>query len=229
MIKVSRTTKIHNPIKGYKNKYVPKGHVTQFFGENVELYMAAIGTNGHTGIDIVAPHGTPMYAVEGGIVCDVKEDPSGYGKHLRILTQSGDKIEREWTYGHNSANYVKIGDVVKAGQYIADMGNTGFVVSSFDKNAHGFWDRGGNNYAGTHLHLGLREFIYDKRGWRYNDKTPRITTLNYENGFKGSLDFEELFQDGVNGDFEILKRELEKSGEEDWYMKLIRGLRFFGH
>jgi len=197
--------KIHQPIKGYINKYYPTGHVSQFFGENVAMYMKAIGTNGHNGIDIVAPWGTPIYAVEDGIVCDVKNSAEGYGKHCRILSNGN-----EWTYGHASENLVTIGQQVKAGDIIQKMGNTGFVVSG----ATPYWKY--NPYAGTHLHLGLRKYkespIY---GWAYSNEAyikgvPKIEVLNHNNGFMGSVDFRDMLETtqtegGVVEDEEVIK------------------------
>jgi murein DD-endopeptidase MepM/ murein hydrolase activator NlpD len=204
--------------------------VTQWYGENVLLYLNAVKdangksllTKGHNGIDIIAPHGTPLYAVESGTVCEVKTDPSGYGKHLRFLTETGN----EWTYGHLSDIFVKIGDKIKVGQKICAMGNTGFVVS--DLNAGGYWVVGSNKYSGTHLHLGCRKYKLDKKGWRYNSLSPKITILNADNGSQGSIDFSDQFNpDSMMGDMEILKRELEGYGDEPWYMSFIRALKFF--
>lgn len=224
--------KIFNPIKGYINKKSPKGSVTQWFGENIALYASInIGlTKGHNGIDVVAPWGTPMYAVEGGIVCEVKTDPSGYGMHLRFLTQTGEKTEREWTYGHCSAIFVKIGDIIKPGQLIANMGNTGFVVS--DVNALGYWVKGSNKYSGTHLHLGCREIKYSKTGWRYNKLTPKFEVLNYDNGSLGAIDFADWFME-TGGDMEIIKRDLEgnnkqryASDDPEWWKNFLNLLAF---
>jgi len=212
---------ISNPIKGYINKKYPQGHISQGFGENPALYMAAVGIKSHNGIDIVAPYGTPIYAVEGGLVCEVKDDPSGYGRHCRILA-----ADKEWTYGHASKNLVKVGDIVKAGQKIQEMGNSGFVVSSI--NGAGFWVDGSNKYAGTHLHLTARKYKLDKKGWQYYPNTPKITILNYDNGWHGAYDFSNEFQtDPMLGDMEIFKRELETYGDEPWYIKFLRALRFF--
>jgi murein DD-endopeptidase MepM/ murein hydrolase activator NlpD len=175
--------KIHEPVKNYKHRKYPHGDISQFFAESPTLYRH-LNMDGHNGIDIVRPWYSPLYAVEDGIVADVKNSPDGYGKHLRIITDTG----HEWTYGHNALNLVEIGQKVKAGDEIAKMGNTGFVVSSH--NGNGFWADGSNKWAGTHLHLGLREVeIVTRGGWRYNPNTPMIKVKNYNNGFHGSIDF----------------------------------------
>jgi murein DD-endopeptidase MepM/ murein hydrolase activator NlpD len=219
--------KIYNPIKGYINKLYAQGQVSQWFGENVEMYMAAIKSKGHNGIDIVAPWGTPLYAVEGGVCCEAKTDPSGYGMHVRILTETTEKINREWTYGHLSRIDVKAGDLIKPGQQIGLMGNTGFVVSSI--NGGGYWVNGSNKYAGTHLHLGCREYKGRTSSWKYMSGERGINVLNYSNGLYGGVDFKDWFyEDSKMGDMEIFKRELEKYGQEDWWMVLIRAFKFFG-
>lgn len=212
---------ISNPIKGFKNKKYPNGQVSQGFGENPALYMAAIGMKSHNGIDIVAPWGTPLYAVESGTVVEVKTDPSGYGMHIRFLTD-----KKEWTYGHLSAIFVKIGDEIKVGQKIGLMGNTGFVVS--DINALGYWVLGSNKYAGTHLHLSCRDYKGRTSSWKYSTGVKGINVLKYDNGWNGCYDFSDQFNpDPIMGDIEILKRELEGYGEEEWWMKFIRALKFF--
>jgi hypothetical protein len=152
---------------------------------------AFLDLDGHNGIDIVAPWGTPMYAVEYVIVADVKDTADGYGKHIRILSE---RSNSEWTFGHCSEIFVEVGQEVRAGHYMADMGNTGFVVSSND--GAGFWKPFSNKWAGTHCHMGRREVQFVKRGgWRYNDKSPRFKVLNYDNGFKGAVNFSHMMTD----------------------------------
>ena len=140
--------------------------------------------DGHNGIDLVRPHGEDMFAIEDGEVVEVKEDPKGYGEHLRFVSDRHRRgYHREWTYGHNAENLVKVGDQVKAGQLIARMGNTGFVVSG----ATPFWKT--NPYAGTHLHLGLREVKKTRKdAWRYPNSKMWLSVVNYGNGYKGSID-----------------------------------------
>lgn len=171
------------PVKNLKLSLYPNGDVTQWFAENPKLY-AYMGLKGHNGIDIVRPYGEEMYAVEDGEVVSVKEEPTGYGMNVRILStrknQNGNY--NLWVYGHNSKNLVKQGDKVIAGQPVALMGNTGFVVSGNTP----FWKI--NPYAGTHLHIGLREVELTRSGWSYDGSQIKMQVINYENGFKGSID-----------------------------------------
>ena len=170
------------PFQNCSLKEYPAGSITQFFGENPSLY-ARMNMKGHNGVDLVAEHGTPMVAVEAGKILEVKNSPEGYGKHLRFISaKSRNGLYREWTYGHCDTITVKVGDVVKEGDVIATMGNTGFVVSGKTP----FWVF--NPYAGTHLHLGMRLVEKNTHGWAYPGSTVKIRVPNYENGYKGSVD-----------------------------------------
>lgn len=178
--------KLNPPIKNFKPYLYPTGDVTQFFGANHDLYSKAVcyGSDclqGHNGWDIVRKHGEPILAVESGKVVDVRNDATGFGKHVRILT-----IENEWTYGHLSEISVSLGQEVKAGQQIGKMGNTGFVVAGSTP----YWKF--NPYAGTHLHLGLRKVRVPKAGefWNVSYPSKDIRYIeNYSNGFFGSVEF----------------------------------------
>lgn len=171
--------KIGKPFKDFKNAPYPQGSITQGFGENPTLYSKICPIDGqclhgHNGMDLVAPWGTPLYAVEDMKVIEAKDAVEGYGLYVR-----GTNSLHEWTYGHLSKIGVEPGQILKQGDYIGNMGNTGFVVSSQD--ANGFWKY--NPYLGTHLHLGMRNL--DSRG--------RIA--DYSNGFFGSTDFKDLLPD----------------------------------
>jgi murein DD-endopeptidase MepM/ murein hydrolase activator NlpD len=163
----------------------PKGDVTQWFAENPELYSRVMGLAGHNGIDLVRPWGEPLYAVEDGIVVDVKDAPDGYGMHIRFVGDTKDKngFQNQWVYAHNSKNLVKVGDKVTAGQHIANMGNTGFVISG----ATPYWKT--NPYAGTHLHIGVRKVkVLKKGGFSYPGSDVKLSVQDYNNGYKGSID-----------------------------------------
>jgi len=175
---------MHAPIKNCKWIKYPLGDITQYYGENKKLYKDSMGwEGGHNGIDLVRPHGEHLFAVEDGTVCHVQNDASGYGKYIRILSEHSRGKYREWTYGHMHYIGVKLGQKVKVGQFIGFMGNTGFVVSGNTP----YW--GSNPYAGTHVHLNLRELVKDSNGWKYEwEDSPKVKCLNYNNGTKGGID-----------------------------------------
>lgn len=79
-----------------------------------------VGSTNHAGTDLAGPIGTPIYAIAAGTVTKAGA-ASGYGQAVYI-TSAGGFISR---YGHVSAFHVKAGDVVKAGQLVADVGNEG--------------------------------------------------------------------------------------------------------
>lgn len=191
---------IKAPIDNFSTEEYPKGSMTQYFAENPSMY-ASLGLNGHNGVDIVAPHGTPMYAVEAGTVVNVKDNPDGYGRHLRFITSSRNGICKEWTYGHCDKIFVKVGDKITAGQHIANMGNTGFVVSG----ATPFWPF--NPYRGTHLHLGLRYVVKSPKGWSYEGSAIKIEVCDYGNGWKGAVDPLPLLEK-VSSDDAYIERQL---------------------
>ena len=74
----------------------------------------------HKGIDIASPTGTPIFAVEDGIVAKA-QTMRGYGRMIEI--KHGDMYSTR--YGHNSRNFVKVGDYVRKGQLIGLVGSTG--------------------------------------------------------------------------------------------------------
>lgn len=177
---------MHEPFKNCKWIKYPLGDTAQNFGENKHLYKQTMGWDGgHNGWDGVRPHGEHLFAVEDGVVCALKDDPSGYGRHIRILSEHSKGKYREWTYGHLHFIGVKLGQKVKAGQFVGLMGNTGFVVSGNTP----YWTGGVNKYQGVHLHLNVRELIKDSNGWKYEwQDSPKVKCLNYDNGTKGGLD-----------------------------------------
>ena len=78
---------------------------------------------GHLANDLAANSGTPILSPDDGIVVAVNNNPSAYfgGNYIKIKGTSG------YTFymGHNSRNLFKLGDAVKQGQHIADVGSTG--------------------------------------------------------------------------------------------------------
>jgi murein DD-endopeptidase MepM/ murein hydrolase activator NlpD len=74
----------------------------------------------HYGIDLANRIGTPIYAVTDGTV--ISSGPaSGFGMWVRLRHPGG------WisVYGHINRSLVHVGETVKAGEKIAEMGNRG--------------------------------------------------------------------------------------------------------
>ena len=74
----------------------------------------------HTGLDFPSPVGTDIHAAAGGVVRTAEMHPE-YGLMLEIDHGNGLTTR----YGHTSRIRVKVGDLVKRGQVVADVGTTG--------------------------------------------------------------------------------------------------------
>lgn len=74
----------------------------------------------HTGLDFPADPGTPIVAAAGGVVLSAGPHPQ-YG--LLVELDHGNGLVTR--YAHTSRMLVKQGDLVKRGQRIAEVGNTG--------------------------------------------------------------------------------------------------------
>ncbi|MGH7798322.1 MAG: peptidoglycan DD-metalloendopeptidase family protein [Candidatus Binatia bacterium] len=91
------------------------------------------GSSFHDGLDIAAPEGTPIRAVEHGEVI-YSDRLRGYG-NMVIIRHSGGLVS---VYAHNQINLVSDGQQVARGEIIARVGNTGRVT-------------------GPHLHFEIRK------------------------------------------------------------------------
>lgn len=100
-----------------------KGWTTSGFGMRRDPFNGR--RKMHEGYDIAARTGTPVTATADGIVSQSKTVP-GYGKMVVIDHGYGYRTY----YGHNSKNYVKVGQRVKRGDRIAAVGNTGRSTGS---------------------------------------------------------------------------------------------------
>ncbi|MEN9867465.1 MAG: hypothetical protein RL748_3055 [Pseudomonadota bacterium] len=79
----------------------------------------------HEGIDFPSPNGTPIVAAAGGVVVAAEYHPQ-FGNMIDI-DHGNDIVTR---YAHASRLYVKLGDIVKRGQHVADIGSTGRSTGS---------------------------------------------------------------------------------------------------
>ncbi|WP_433387643.1 M23 family metallopeptidase [Micromonospora sp. KLBMP9576] len=79
----------------------------------------------HTGVDLVAPEGTPYRAIHGGTVTKAGWF-GGYGYTVIVEHPDGS----EAIYGHSSALSVREGQQVKVGDQLGLVGNTGHSYGS---------------------------------------------------------------------------------------------------
>jgi murein DD-endopeptidase MepM/ murein hydrolase activator NlpD len=93
--------------------------VPQFY--KVSSHFGPRGRRHHDGIDIPAPKGTPIVAVDKGVVIYSDNGIRGYGN--MIVIAHSDEIFT--VYAHNRTNKVDKGDKVRRGQVIGEVGNTG--------------------------------------------------------------------------------------------------------
>jgi murein DD-endopeptidase MepM/ murein hydrolase activator NlpD len=73
------------------------------------------------GIDIAARRGAPVLAAQDGIVAYAGDGIPGYGEMILLRHDQGYIT----TYAHNATLLVEVGDVVRRGQVIARVGDTG--------------------------------------------------------------------------------------------------------
>ena len=88
------------------------------FGNRMDPFNSRLGF--HSGVDLVAPTGTPIRATAGGRVVFAGEK-DGYG-HVVEIDHGNGLVTR---YAHASRLIVQAGDVVLPRQHIADVGSTG--------------------------------------------------------------------------------------------------------
>jgi murein DD-endopeptidase MepM/ murein hydrolase activator NlpD len=74
----------------------------------------------HNGIDLAGPNGSPIVAVGDGVVAEAGP-AAGYGMWVAIRHSNGDYS----IYGHMYQVYVTVGQHVRAGHHIADIGSNG--------------------------------------------------------------------------------------------------------
>lgn len=114
------------------SRYDPFGANSSFVIQLDELYYcypidgkfsSGYGKRGrstHTGVDLVAAAGTPIYAIFDGVV-RLAKPYYGYGNVIVVRHDNG----LETVYAHNSKNLVRVGQKVACGEQIALCGRTG--------------------------------------------------------------------------------------------------------
>lgn len=177
--------KLLNPLPNAILKKYPEGKIWQYYGENPDLYKL-IGLAFHNGIDIATFDGDEVLASTDGTVVEVKDTPSGYGSHIRIVSdKQPDGTYFETTYGHLRVDIpVKLNDKVVAGQCVGYESNTGYVISG----QSAYW---GNAPAGkgVHLHFGIRILTDLVPGYQVGYSNGQSFSIkDYNNGVHGMID-----------------------------------------
>ena len=76
----------------------------------------------HRGVDVAGPVGTPIVAAGAGVVERAGWNSGGYGNLVEIRHADGSLTR----YAHNNSISVSVGQSVRQGQQIAEMGSTGY-------------------------------------------------------------------------------------------------------
>lgn len=130
--KAKLSEKERQKVLGYLFVKPMRGYYTSGFGLRMDPFTGEKGY--HTGIDIAASYGAPVFAAKEGIVTYTGWN-GGYGKCVIIKHQFG----YETLYGHLSKINVKNGERVTAGKLIGRVGSTG-------------------RSTGPHLHFEVRRY-----------------------------------------------------------------------
>jgi len=97
---------------------VTDGNLSSNFGWRIDPFT---GRNAfHEGVDFFADPGTPILAAASGVVVVAEFHPH-YGRMVEV-DHGNDLVTR---YAHAQALHVKVGDIVRRGQRIADVGSSG--------------------------------------------------------------------------------------------------------
>jgi len=115
---IARSEELFFQLKGIPMGFPVKGNVVSTMGWRKNPFGK--GYEYHSGIDIEAPKGEPVYTTADGVVVWAGWY-ADYGKAVIIRHPS----EYETLYGHLSDIKVKKGDKVKAGEIIGYVGSTG--------------------------------------------------------------------------------------------------------
>jgi murein DD-endopeptidase MepM/ murein hydrolase activator NlpD len=100
---------------------IDKGRVTSLYGWRADPFTGS--REFHTGLDIGAPEGTPVYAARDGTVAEVGQNDV-LGRYV-VLTHPGGY---QTVYGHLSSINATIGEEVNTGFILGTVGRTGLAT-----------------------------------------------------------------------------------------------------
>jgi len=208
--------------------------IGQGFAQNANEFYRSNGLRGHTGVDESCGYGSPIHSYVSGEVIAVytPENPAGDGFTAVYILCKTPLETFEFSVGHCSKIHVKVGDVVKEGDHIADEGNKGVVYSGGQRITRSMQANG--DKRGSHRHVQKRVLRASKEmkrykaylrnaGGVYSDKDGNYYELvDYTNGYHGCVDFtkplwrRDLFQLRRGYDVELLQRALVLQGYADF-------------
>ncbi len=122
------------PLPGYKRISSPFGY---------RVHPISRRRNFHNGVDVPAPRGVAILSAGSGEVVQSKYHYS-YGNYVAVVHGDGYLT----LYAHMSKRSVKVGDTVKAGQKLGEIGTTG-------------------SSTGNHLHFGVKKGNHWKNPFNY--------------------------------------------------------------
>lgn len=170
----------------------------------IELYPL-LNMKGHTGADIMASHGQPLYHCGPDAFVEEIQTEVERGLGLGLITIdkyafAGGEYQAKIRYWHLQNFTVKLGDKVKRGQLIGHTDNTG--VS-----------------AGNHLHLECKPVVQDPRA------LPEIRFINVEqrNGYFGAIDPVQFFDGNYAAPLSIFFTRDMKYGEQSEDVRRLQG------
>lgn len=99
-------------------KPVESGWLSSHYGKRIDPFHGKVAW--HKGVDFAGKAGSKILAVASGVVV-WSGKRYGFGRMVEIDHGNGFKTR----YAHNRKNLVNIGEVVKKGQFIAEMGSSG--------------------------------------------------------------------------------------------------------
>jgi murein DD-endopeptidase MepM/ murein hydrolase activator NlpD len=94
-------------------------------GRVIERFGAKAGNLHNDGLNIAAPRGAPVRAVDNGVVAYAGDRIRGFGQMVLLKHENG----LITAYAHNDALLVERGDIVNRGQVIARVGSSGGVAT----------------------------------------------------------------------------------------------------
>jgi murein DD-endopeptidase MepM/ murein hydrolase activator NlpD len=170
---------LHGPLAG-------RYPVVQRWGEHPTFYAQytyhGVALKGHVGLDLAAPVGIAVLAVDQGRVVELNEEPQGFGRYLKIEHAWGESL-----YAHLEELLVDAGQSVARGARIALSGDQ-------------------QGQLQPHLHLGIRIKPFHRfDGWGgFTDPLPFLS--------EGDIEVPEVHEEGESNRFPPPPMAIERPG-----------------